>query len=134
MMTEKQFKKYLALYGAAIESWPDEIQAEAIRAADQPAIRGLMIEQRYFEEVLRDNDAIPPANAWLADRIIDEAGRKSPGVTIAAWLEELLAVVLPQSAFALATVLTLGIVIGFALPVMSKTSNIKPVYVEDAAL
>ncbi len=131
-MTEKQFSEYLMLYGADMENWPDDIQAEAIGAMSEPNIRALAIEQRYFEEVLRAHDVSEP-NPWLADRIINAAGHKATRVSMSAWLQELLAFLLPQPAFAFATVLALGMAIGFSLPAV-KEDSATPAYFEDASL
>jgi len=130
-MTEKKFGECLMLYGAAIENWPEEIQAEAIQATHQSAISALMIEQRYFEQLLRDHDVIEPANPWLADRIINAAASRASRVSVTAWLQEVLTFMLPRPAFAFAAVLAIGIVIGFSLPA---EYNATPAPFEDAAL
>ena len=119
-ITEKKLKEYLMLYGTETKNWPEAIQADVLRAKHNPALSGLIIKQQYFDEVLWNNRVIEPASADLANRIIvaARAVAKSSGISITAWIQELLAFVLPQPAFALATVLTLGIVIGFSLPAL----------------
>lgn len=134
MITEKQFKRYLLLYGAAVEDWPEDIRGEALRMSCDIRISALVMRHGYFEEVLRRSDPALPENPRLADRIVAAAGRRSQGIGIAAKLQDLLAAVLPQPAFALAAVLTLGIVIGFSLPAQSGGDNFNPIYNDEAAL
>jgi len=119
-MTEKEFKQCLLLYGAELENWPQEIAAEARRMQHLAPYSNLMIEQRYFDEMLLNNRPFEAASSNLAYRIINAAAvvRRAPDVTLTEWLQEFLAFILPKPAFALATVLTLGIVIGFAIPAL----------------
>ena len=93
-----------------------------------------MTDEQLKEYLARYDSAIPSAGPWLADRIINAAEGRKPELDAMAWLRELLAVVLPQPAFALATVLTLGIVIGLSLPTGSTTGTVNPVYFDERAL
>jgi hypothetical protein len=117
-MTEKQFKEYLMLYGTVVTNWPDEVLADAMRAQHHPALNELIVKEHYYDEELRNNRRFEHANSNLADRIIHAARTTagSPDISGIAWLQELLTFVLPKPAFALAGVLTLGIVMGFSIP------------------
>ena len=125
-MTESEFKRYLLLYGTELECWPEDILAQAKRVQHLPVFISLMIEQQYIDETLLNNRAFEEASSNLANRIIRAASarKRAPGITFSAWVRELLDSLLPRPAFALATVLTLGILIGFAVPTLQSGSDI----------
>jgi len=132
-MTEKEFKQCLMLYGTEVENWPDEILAEAIRAQYHPTLSELMLEEQYFDEMLLHSRRFEDASPDLADRII-HAARSAVTTSrnsLATYLQELLASLLPQPAFALATVLSLGIVIGFSVPAPASANESAQTYLED---
>ena len=135
-MTEKQFKQCLILYGTEIDSWPEEIMAEAMQMQHRPVFANLVIEQQYFEEMLLNNRQCELANTDLANRIISAARTVShpSDVSVTAWLKELLNFIMPQPSFALATVLTLGIIIGLTIPPSSPAGGddiLSQAYFED---
>ena len=135
-MTEKQFQNFLMLYGTEVENWPDEILAEAMRAKHHPVLSGLAMEQQCFDEMLLNSRRFEAPSADLADRIIYAARivAKTSGNSLVTCLRELLTLILPQPAFALATVLSLGIVIGFSVSASLSANGTEPLtqtYFED---
>ncbi len=77
MSSEKsRFEKYLALYGAELESWPEEIREEYRHGLTvSTELRELLESENRFEGILRGISFEDPSSD-LADRII-AASRKA---------------------------------------------------------
>ena len=113
-MTEKKFQEWLALYGAEVESWPEDARAAGERALRDARFAALREDCRRLESLLAH--AVVPASPALADRIIRAAYRTGAPLPRRAWLRELLSdLLLPKPAFALPAAILCGIVIGFSL-------------------
>jgi len=76
-------------------------------------------DDKWLHELRR----FEPASPDLANRIVLAAHPRAQRITLIAYLRELLASALPQPAFALAGVLTVGVVIGLNLPTPLPADN-----------
>ena len=108
---QKKFLEYLMLYGPDIETWPEDKKAEGIWVCHKPPFSLLVAEQQRFEAVLQQR-GFEPAHPGLADRIIAKARPVAirQSFKLSVWFNQLL----PKPAFAFATVLALGFVLGFS--------------------
>jgi len=117
-INQKDFARYLALYGPAVEQWPDSVRAEGLRMRQHPEAAALIGQQSRLETLLR-NYPVEPPRAGFAERIIaaTKYATPSPVSGFGAWLHAALAeFMLPRPAFALASLLALGFVIGLSAP------------------
>lgn len=109
------FEQWLMLYGASVDHWPDDLSARgrALMTAD-PSLAALVAETEAFEARLRLPET-PMASSQLSARIID-AGRRTPQQSRPSlWrlIESLIAETLPKPSYALASVLLLGMFLGY---------------------
>ena len=128
-MKEKEFERYMMLYGIDLGQWPETLQADALCASSSPAIEALVIRHQYFEETLLANDRIAPASADFADRILRAARacERNRNFSLMDWLGSLFAdFSLPQPAYVATLVVLLGLSLGisdFGLPATSSNSE-----------
>jgi hypothetical protein len=121
-MDEKQFKKYLLVYGADVHQWPEEIRGTAVEAlADSSELRALQADHEGFEGVLTSRSYQEPPST-LAQRIISasQQGRKRTSLSRGAFFSELLAgFSLRRWALIAIAVLIIGFIIGLVNPIGS---------------
>lgn len=116
-MNLDEFKKYLAIYGADLESWPEEIKERAKDALQTSIeLKDLLEAERHFERMLQQRKMEEPSSD-LAQRIITAAGsqgretsERPERLSFGEWLAGLWS---PKPAFALAIILILGFGIGY---------------------
>jgi len=136
-LTEKQFAEYLQCFGTQINTWPEALQVEAMRAARIPPFASMLDRQRRFEALLATHP-VPPARPELAERILAACPVRQPVPSLADWLLDLLAsLMLPRPAYSLAAVLALGLVIGFSTPALLQGNQytvIQPYLEDDGAV
>jgi hypothetical protein len=115
-MDEKQFKKYLLVYGADVHQWPKEVRGAALEAlADSSELRTLQADQAGFEGVLKSRTYQEPRGT-LAQRIISASRQDRNG----AFFSELLAgFSLRRWALIAIAVLIIGFIIGLVNPIGS---------------
>ena len=113
-MTEKEFKKYLLIYGANPDLWPEALRFGARRLQQRYCKAWKMAKHRYLEQELR---ALPfeEASPFLADRIAQAASKmpQDKRFSLGDWLRGLFTESsLPNPAYAIMLTLLLGFSMG----------------------
>ena len=131
-LVTKEFEKYLALYGADIEKWPEDIRAKARQVQKQ--FDTAKLAANYREHARR----FEPHHPSLAERIILNAKqhRRNVPVNVLGWLSGLFSdFMIPRPAYALAAMLVLGIGIGLNTPNndMQDETSISSNFTDDGA-
>ena len=85
---EREFKKYLTLYGAEMDGWPAVIRVKAYEALESSArLQELIEEERGFEGLLRTIE-VPDPSDTLERRIVDASrGREQQSSTIRSFVD-----------------------------------------------
>jgi hypothetical protein len=125
-MNIKQFKKYLLLYGAEVENWPEEIRAVGLKLLENSSeLQALVAEQSHFEKVLETRKYEEP-NDDLAQGIISASlrQRKKGSFSLGAFFSDSIAELsLPKPAFIAVSILVIGLAIGFSDPFGSESTE-----------
>lgn len=121
-----EFEELLFLYGPEIGNWPahSRLAAEDALAAS-PALRILLMEEKKLNAAFSNRTYIPPSPDF-ANRIINLA-RTVPQyqkMRTFEWLHRAFAdCMLPQPAYAFASLLILGLLLGFGVSGMESSLN-----------
>lgn len=120
-MKQELFEHYLNIYGSSVDQWPEPVASEALRALSHSAfLRELLQQEIQLERHLRTAAEVSVPSS-LAERIIAQnTVRKVPvpmSLTLGEWLSRLFVeFYMPRPAFAIASLLLLGMVTGFTIP------------------
>lgn len=124
-MTEREFLRHLADYGADPARWPAELRAAADRMiADRPALRGELAAEAAFDRRLAD--VAPVVDEARVQRLVASVSRAARGVPQGPAQESLLVFLLgplprPAAAALGLGLLLLGWVIGAMAPHIGTT-------------
>lgn len=105
MMTREEFQAGLDRWGARLEDWPQEVQAEAAQLAEADRDTAIALSEARTLAALLDRVPTPSPSAALIGRIMAEAGPRPQGM--GRWLKSVWA----QGA-ALATAGAMGLMVG----------------------
>lgn len=75
MMHREQFEEYLALHGACIEEWPEELRASAQQLVQSSKEAAISLAEALEVEAALDHFEIPKPSAGFESRILEKARR-----------------------------------------------------------